>query len=113
VQGRWSWWWKTSRYSWSGYEVIEVKDGSEALEVLEGKEPVDVLFCDVVLPGGMDGVELARAARARRPGLPVLFTSGYAHRFVLRLSGDLSDLGWLPKPFDVRSLSKKLQDVLG
>ena len=61
----------------AGWRVISAADGREALSVLQTGEPVDVLFSDVVMPG-LNGFELARAARGMRPGLPVLLTSGYA-----------------------------------
>ena len=57
----------------AGYQVVSVESGATALERLDG---ADVLVTDVVMPG-MSGVELAVAARERRPGLPVVFVSGY------------------------------------
>ena len=62
-----------------GYRVLEAPDGPAALRLLDSADAsrVDLLFTDVVLPGGMSGPELAAASIARRPGLPVLFTSGY------------------------------------
>ena len=62
-----------------GYRVLAASDGRAALALLDAAEAsrVDLLFTDVVLPGGMSGPELAVAAVARRPGLSVLFTSGY------------------------------------
>lgn len=60
-----------------GHEVLEACDGRQALEILAGDARVDLLFTDIVMPG-MGGRELAARAVARRPGLPVLYTSGYA-----------------------------------
>lgn len=60
-----------------GYHTIAAKDAAEALQVLAGDAAVDLLFTDVVMPGGMDGRALAEAASRLRPGIRVLFTSGF------------------------------------
>jgi len=60
-----------------GYTVIEAIDGPSAMAVLEQRPDVQLLFTDIVMPGGMNGRALADAARRLRPGLPVLYTSGY------------------------------------
>ena len=61
-----------------GYRILAARNGQEALDVLRSPEQVDLLFTDLVMPGGMSGVALARQARAMRPGLHVLLTTGYA-----------------------------------
>ncbi len=61
-----------------GYEVTSAASGREALELLDRVGEVDLLFTDVVMPGGMNGREVAEEVRRARPGLRVLFTSGYA-----------------------------------
>jgi PAS domain S-box-containing protein len=60
-----------------GYLVLDAEHGDAALTILSGTERVDLLFSDVVMPGSIDGVELARLATQLRPGLPVLLTSGF------------------------------------
>ncbi len=60
------------------YDVIEANDGPDALELLRRGETFDLLFTDLVMPGGLTGVELAESMRSDRPGLRVLFTSGYS-----------------------------------
>jgi PAS domain S-box-containing protein len=95
-----------------GYTVVVASNAASALEVLRGGTPIDLLFTDVVLPGGLDGVELAEAARARRPDLPILLTSGYAGASVLKMARDLGDFDLLPKPFDSKSLARKLNRAL-
>jgi signal transduction histidine kinase/CheY-like chemotaxis protein len=62
----------------AGWRVIEAPDGRAALALIEASERVDLLFTDVVMPGGISGVELAEAARRMRPGLAVLLASGHA-----------------------------------
>ena len=62
-----------------GCRVLEVADGPAELDILHSDARIDLLLTDVGLPGGMNGRQLADAARERRPGLPVLFMTGYAH----------------------------------
>ncbi|GGG19878.1 hybrid sensor histidine kinase/response regulator [Caldovatus sediminis] len=62
----------------AGWRVTEAPDGRAALALIEAGERVDLLFTDVVMPGGISGVELAEAARRMRPDLAVLLASGYA-----------------------------------
>ena len=65
-----------------GYKVVPTTGARAALAILASEAVVDLLFTDVVMPGGMGGVELAEAARRLRPGLRVLFTTGYAETSV-------------------------------
>lgn len=74
-----------------GYAVTAVEDGPQAVAVLESDAPLDLLFSDMVLPGGLSGAEIAARARALRPGLPILLTSGFA---------DLHQNGDAPAPTD-------------
>jgi PAS domain S-box-containing protein len=86
-----------------GYRVIEARDGPSALDVLESHH-VDLLFTDVVMPGGMNGRELADEAVRRKPGLRVLFTTGYARN--ARFDAGVHMIG---KPFSFGELSVKLR----
>ena len=61
-----------------GYRTLSAANAAQALVVLREKIPIDILFSDIVMPGGMDGIELVREAHVLRPGLSVLLTSGYA-----------------------------------
>ena len=58
-----------------GYRAVFASSGREALEILRGNEPVDLLFTDVVMAGGLNGVQVAREAAVTRPGLRVLLTT--------------------------------------
>jgi PAS domain S-box-containing protein len=95
-----------------GYQVIEAANGPEALKILDGGAAIDLLFTDVVMPGGMTGRQLAEAAKARRPGLKTLFTSGYTEDSILRL-GKL-DLGvrLLSKPYRKHELATRVREAL-
>jgi len=95
-----------------GYDVIEAPDGHVGLRRLEEMPGICLLFTDVGLPGGMNGVQLAEAARRRRPDLPVLFTTGYARDAFTStppLAGTADVLG---KPFDHAALARRLREVL-
>jgi CheY-like chemotaxis protein len=94
-----------------GYGVFEAVDGPSALRVLESKADIDLLFTDVGLPG-MNGRELVRQAERLRPGLRVLFTTGYARNAIVH--GGLLDPGVqvLPKPFTIDGLARKLRQML-
>jgi signal transduction histidine kinase len=92
-----------------GYTVIEARDGAEALG-LGQRHRFDLLLTDVVMPG-LGGGTLAQRLAAVRPGVPVLFMSGYA---VDRLAREVPDSGaaLLPKPFTTAGLTRKVREVL-
>ena len=95
-----------------GYQVISAVDGDEALHKLEAEAHVDLLFTDIVMPGGINGWELARMARKARPQLRVLLTSGYAME-TLMASGHLHDGAlMLQKPYRKAELARRLRDAL-
>jgi len=94
-----------------GYAVLAASDGASALRILEGNR-VDLLFTDVVIPGGMNGRRLADEALRRRPGLKVLFTTGYTRDAIVhhgRLDAGVDLIG---KPFSFEALSEKIRAVL-
>lgn len=95
-----------------GYRVIVARDGRAALEILRGTEEIQLLFTDVVMPGGMFGTELAREASQLRPGLKILFTSGYSNQPVKALDGLGRDAPILNKPYRRNDLASMLRSVL-
>jgi PAS domain S-box-containing protein len=95
-----------------GFVVIEADSGSAALTIIDRGEPIDLLFTDVVMPGGMSGVELAHETRLRRPGLKVLFTSGYAEPAALKGGLLTPNVDWLAKPYSISGLEAKLNELL-
>jgi len=95
-----------------GYEVVPAGNGLEALEILERGEQVDLLFTDIVMPGGMNGRELAAAVLQQRPGLPVLFTSGYAEQAILNQGKLDRGMHLLNKPYRLQELAARLRQVL-
>ena len=83
----------------AGFSVLAAPDGPTALQLLKEGVPADVLFSDVVMPGGMSGVDLAREARKLRPGIGVLLASGYAAE-ALDKHGGAGGFDLISKPYD-------------
>ena len=93
-----------------GFAVLEAEDGAAALGVLRSGHPVDLLVTDVGLPGGMNGRQVADAARERLPGLPTLFITGYAGSVLhdqLALGMDV-----IGKPFSLDALAARVRTML-
>lgn len=96
----------------AGYRVLEAPDGRAALLVFdEHRAHVDLVVTDVVMPH-LSGRELVLALHAREPGLPVIYTSGYADDAVLRRGISRADVQFLPKPYTPISLMQKVRDVI-
>jgi signal transduction histidine kinase len=95
-----------------GYKVLAAGDGAGALRILARNPVIDLLFTDIGLPGGMTGRQLAEAARAQRPELKVVYTTGYARNAIVH--GGLLDPGHelLPKPFSFAALASKIRSML-
>ena len=91
-----------------GYSVIEAESGPAAMVVIDRGEPFDLLFTDVVMAGGMSGIELAQQVRQKRPDLKILFTSGYAEPAVMSKGLLTENAGWLGKPYSTDQLLEKL-----
>ena len=94
----------------SGYRVMTARNGEDALELLRDYPAIDLVITDVVMPG-MSGPDLAETLSTARPGLKVLFVSGYTDDklgAVLRLNG----AHFLPKPFTVTVLTRKVRQML-
>lgn len=95
-----------------GHTVRECPNGAAGLAVLQSDEPVDLLLTDVGLPGGMNGRQVADAARELRPGLRVLFITGYAANAVVG-NGQLEPgMQVLTKPFEVDVLLARVAEML-
>ena len=96
-----------------GYRVLEARDGKAALAILRESPRLDLLLSDVMLPGGMSGMELATEARRRRAGIKVLFMSGYADGDAVRPSVGLDGgAPLLDKPFRRDLLARKVRQIL-
>jgi PAS domain S-box-containing protein len=89
-----------------GYAVIATPHGAAALAVLESGRKLDLLFTDVMMPGGMSGVDVAMAARAARPELKVIFATGYSDRRTLEQWPETLDL--IPKPYALTEVAQRI-----
>ncbi|HEY0523756.1 MAG TPA: ATP-binding protein, partial [Stellaceae bacterium] len=95
-----------------GYSVLTAADGPAALQVLSEHPGVDLFFTDVGLPGSLNGRQLAEEARARRPGLRVLFTTGYARNAIVHHGRLDPGVELITKPFTYTALAEKIRQVL-
>jgi PAS domain S-box-containing protein len=95
-----------------GYIPLEAADAAEGLKILQSKTRIDLLISDVGLPGGMNGRQMADAARNLRPGLKVLFITGYAEQTVV--SGGTLEPGMhvMSKPFPLDVLAARIKSIL-
>ncbi len=95
-----------------GYAVLEAADGAEALLHLRSPERIDLLISDVGLPGGMNGRQVADAARQERPGLQVLFITGYAENAVLSHGHLDPGMHVMTKPFAMDALAQRAKGLI-
>ena len=95
-----------------GYTAIEAADGAAGLKVLQSDVRLDLLVTDVGLPGGMNGRQLADAARGARPSLKVLFITGYAVNAVLSHGHLDPGMHVLIKPFALEALASRIRELI-
>jgi PAS domain S-box-containing protein len=93
-----------------GFAVTRAASAAAALGALANQRSVDVVFSDIMMPGGMDGVQLARELKRRRPDLPILLTSGHAEAYEAQAGA--AGLQILPKPFQLENLITAMSRVL-
>src|SRR4051812_31992520 len=92
------------------YHVIEASVGAAALQMLQDNPEVMLLFTDLGLPGGLNGRQLADAARRLRPDLKILFTTGYARNAIVHDGRLDPGVVLVPKPFTYAMLASKISD---
>ena len=95
-----------------GYRVLTASDGRQALQRLNKEPNIDLLFSDVVMPGGINGYELAEQATSGRFDLKVLLTSGYTEKVMIRKEFEHFNNKLLRKPYSRADLAKQLRVVL-
>jgi two-component system NtrC family sensor kinase len=95
-----------------GYRVLHAPTAAGALEFLRNTSDVALLFTDVVLPGGMNGRELANEAHKMRPKLPVLFATGYTRNAIIHHGRLDNNVDLLTKPFTTETLARKVRQVI-
>jgi PAS domain S-box-containing protein len=96
----------------SGFRTLHAADGSAGLRILQSETDIDLLITDVGLPGLMNGRQMADAARIVRPGLKVLFVTGYAEHSVVGDGHLEPGMHLLTKPFSLDVLRQKIHDIL-
>jgi PAS domain S-box-containing protein len=96
-----------------GYVSIEASDGPAGLRMLQSDMRVDLLVTDVGLPGGINGRQLADAARTTRPDLKVLFITGYAENAIIGNGQLAPNMGVLTKPFVMETLARRIIEMTG
>ncbi len=93
-----------------GYQVTRAANAEAALAALADLERVDIVFSDLMMPGRMNGLDLVREVRRRRPGLPVLLTSGYADAAIREASRE--NIRVLAKPYNMEGLAAAFEEAL-
>ncbi len=96
----------------AGYTVMEAGDGPAGLKILQSDTRVDLLITDVGLPGGMNGRQVADAARETRPGLRVLFVTGYAENAAIGNGHLETGMQVITKPFVMTALGNKVREMI-
>ena len=95
----------------SGYRVLCAKSGAEAMEIMRRGQEFELLLSDIVMPNGLNGVELAREARRMHPGIKILLTSGYAGDTLERHRA-VGEFPIIDKPYRLTELARRLRSVL-
>ena len=95
-----------------GYEVLSAADGKQAMQILESEQTIDLLLTDVVLPEGMNGRKIAEQALKLRPGLRVLYTSGYTENSIVHHGRLDPGVLLLSKPYSREELANKVRMAL-
>jgi PAS domain S-box-containing protein len=96
----------------AGYNALEAEDGPSGLKILQSETKVDLLITDVGLPGGMNGRQVADAARVSRPDLKVLFVTGYAENAAIAHGYLEPNMAVMTKPFVMADLAEKISDMI-
>ncbi|WP_151705321.1 ATP-binding protein [Nitrincola alkalilacustris] len=95
-----------------GYQVVSASNGVEAMSILMQGDRFDLLFTDIVMPGGLDGRQLAVEAQKLYPEMPILFTSGYTEETMLHDGSLRPGIQLLNKPYKKQMLAQKIKQAL-
>jgi len=93
-----------------GFHVIEAGSSAEAVAIVETNPDIRLVFSDVVMPGSMDGIALARWLEENRPGLPVLLTSGYTGN--AHIGQAVTGRPFFAKPYSLDAVAQKIREFL-
>ena len=95
-----------------GYDTLAANNAAEALAIIDGPQRIDLLFTDVIIPGGMNGRQLALEALTRRQGLKILYTSGYTENAIVHHGRLDAGVLLLPKPYRSSDLARMIRTAL-
>lgn len=95
-----------------GFEVLCAENADAALRLLDEHPEIDLVFTDIVMPGDHHGYDLARQVRARRPGVKLLYTSGYALGAALRQTAPIEPAALVAKPYRLEQLIGEIRRAL-
>lgn len=95
-----------------GYRVRTAHSGTDALRIIQEDGSVSLLFSDVVMPG-MNGVQLARAAKKHRPDLGIMLTSGFTESTIEKSDADGTPFEFIPKPYKMAMLAQQITRLIG
>ena len=94
------------------YSALEAEDAQTGLTILDSPRRIDLLITDVGLPGGMNGRQLADAAMISRPGLKILFITGFAENAIIGSNSLNAGMHIVSKPFTLEALASRIKDIL-
>jgi PAS domain S-box-containing protein len=92
-----------------GYEVVTAGDAMAAIDILKTHPAIDILFSDVVMPGEMSGIALARCVQEQYPAIKVVLASGFPRTALRRQHGDVSDFTFIPKPYRLADVARAVR----
>ena len=95
-----------------GHRTQEAENAAAGLEIFKQDKDIAAIYTDVVLPGGMSGVDLAKACRETRSDLPIVFTSGYAAEHINEELNTVDDIFVVTKPVDMKNLAHVLSEAI-
>ncbi|MBI3710105.1 MAG: response regulator, partial [Proteobacteria bacterium] len=95
-----------------GYRIVAAEDAAAALAVIDRGEAFDLLFTDLVMPGAMNGIDLAREVRRRFPAMPIVFTSGFSDPETIRTEAASLRATIIGKPYRKSELATHLRAML-
>ena len=96
----------------AGYKVIAANDGNAGLESFDNNPAIDLVFSDIVMPGGMNGIEMAKKILENKPATPILLATGYAEKGLKDQVEDIDNITCISKPYDTEKLPSLINSML-
>jgi len=96
----------------AGFEVVTARDGKSGLKQFIDHPEIDLVFSDIVMPGGMTGIEMAKRILKRSPNAPILLATGYAEKSLRDSIPKLNNIICVPKPYDTNELPKVIHSLI-